>query len=241
MDITRRSEWGARTPRSRYTTTWAKRTEFVVHYSEGPTTQTPKQIQAFHMDDRGWPDVGYNFLVSADGRIYEGRGWLVVGAHAKGHNTSGIGVCFIGRDGDATPAAKASIRALYDEACRKAGRMLLIRGHGQLSGNSTDCPGAQLLTWVKAGMPAPGASGGTAPPWPGRLLQMATPMMHGPDVLAWQRQMRKLGYGLVADGYYGPLSARACEDVQREKGLTVDGKVGPITWKATMAADGKDA
>ncbi|GAA4100516.1 MULTISPECIES: N-acetylmuramoyl-L-alanine amidase [Actinomadura] len=152
MDIISRAEWGARAPRSRTTTTWSRRTEFIVHYSEGPTTQTPRQIQDFHMDSNGWADIGYNFLVDVQGRIYEGRGWLVVGAHAPDHNTSGIGVCMIGRNGDATPAAKNAIRWLYDEAGRRADRSLKKLGHRDVY--ATTCPGDQLYAWVRAGMPA---------------------------------------------------------------------------------------
>ncbi|GLZ13160.1 hypothetical protein Acsp04_33950 [Actinomadura sp. NBRC 104425] len=152
MDIIGRAEWGARAPRSRTTTTWSRRTEFIVHYSEGPTTQTPRQIQDHHMDSNGWADIGYNFLVDVMGRIYEGRGWLVVGAHATGHNTSGIGVCMIGRNGDATTAAENAIRWLYDEAVRRAGRSLKKLGHRDVT--ATSCPGDQLYAWVRAGMPA---------------------------------------------------------------------------------------
>lgn len=152
MDIISRAEWGARAPRARSTVTWADRSEFVVHYSEGPPTQSVRSIQDFHMDDRDWADIGYNFLVDVDGRVYEGRGWLVVGAHAPGHNTSGIGVCMIGRDGDATAAAKRAIRAVYDEAGRRAGRSLRKLGHRDVY--STSCPGDQLYAWVRDGMPA---------------------------------------------------------------------------------------
>ncbi|WP_433228303.1 N-acetylmuramoyl-L-alanine amidase [Actinomadura formosensis] len=152
MNIISRAEWGARRPRSRSTVTWGRRTEFIVHYSEGPTTQSVRSIQDFHMGTRGWSDIGYNFLVDVHGRIYAGRGWLVVGAHAPGHNTSGIGVCMIGQDGDATPAATRSIRALYDEACRRAGRNLAKLGHRDVY--ATSCPGDQLYAWVRAGMPA---------------------------------------------------------------------------------------
>ncbi|MFC6880139.1 MULTISPECIES: N-acetylmuramoyl-L-alanine amidase [Actinomadura] len=152
MDIISRAEWGARAPRSRSTTDWSSRTEYVVHYSEGPTDQSVRSIQAFHMDTRGWADIGYNFLVDVHGRIYEGRGWLVVGAHAPDHNTSGIGVCMIGQDGDATPAAKNAIRRLYDEAGRRAGRSLRKLGHRDVY--ATSCPGDQLYAWVRAGMPA---------------------------------------------------------------------------------------
>ena len=157
MDIISRAEWGARAPRSRATVSWGDRTEVVVHYSEGPTTQTVRSIQDFHLDGRGWADIGYNFLVDVQGRIYEGRGWLTVGAHAPGHNASGIGVCMIGRDGDATPAALRSIRAVYDEACRRAGRSLAKLGHRDVY--ATSCPGDQLYAWVKAGMPASGTGG----------------------------------------------------------------------------------
>lgn len=151
MNIIDRAEWGARAPRSRSTVSWGDRTEFVVHYSDGPTTQSVRSIQDFHMDGNGWSDIGYNFLVDVQGRIYEGRGWLTVGAHAPDHNSSGIGVCMIGRDGDATPAAKRSIRALYDEAVRRKGHTLRQLGHRDVY--NTSCPGDQLWNWVHDGMP----------------------------------------------------------------------------------------
>lgn len=149
-----RSSWGARPPTDRTTVAWADRTGYTVHYSAGPLTQSPRQIQDFHMDVRGWDDVGYNFLVDQAGNIYEGRGWLVVGAHAAPHNTSHIGVCFIGSDGDATDAAKESIRLLSHEADFRAGRGLARTWHGGLPEQATECPGADLRSWVQAGMPS---------------------------------------------------------------------------------------
>ncbi|WP_338037011.1 N-acetylmuramoyl-L-alanine amidase [Nocardiopsis ganjiahuensis] len=134
------------------TTDWSERIGFTVHYSTGSPSQTPRQIQDFHMDDRGWDDIGYNFLVDRAGNVYEGRGWLVVGAHAAPHNTSHIGVCFIGSDGDATPAAKTAIRDLYVDACHRAGRVLDQTWHSGLPEQSTLCPGTDLRTWVQDGM-----------------------------------------------------------------------------------------
>lgn len=151
MNIIGRAQWGARPAKNRTSVPWTQRRSFVVHYSAGPSTQTVKQIQNYHMDGNGWSDVGYNFLVDVSGRIYEGRGWTIVGAHAPNHNTSGIGVCMIGRDGDSTPAAKKAIRWLYDEANRRAGRTLQRLGHRDVY--STSCPGNELHAWVKAGMP----------------------------------------------------------------------------------------
>lgn len=238
MDIVTRAQWGAKSPTNRIATTWGRRTEFVVHHSEGPPTATVRSIQDFHMGrSRGWSDIAYNFLVRDDGTIYEGRGWLTVGAHATGHNTSGIGVCYIGYDAP-TDKAKASIRALYTYACAQAGHQLLAKGHGQLSQNSTDCPGSVLLAWVKAGMPVeteptPPA---TVPPWPRRVLIERDPEMHGDDVLAWQRQMSKRGWEITVDGFYGEDTADVAEKFQREKNLTVDRKVGSQTWAAAWSA-----
>jgi N-acetylmuramoyl-L-alanine amidase len=30
-----------------------------------------KATQNYHMDSLGWSDIGYNFLIGEDGRIYE--------------------------------------------------------------------------------------------------------------------------------------------------------------------------
>lgn len=236
MKIVTRAEWGARAPRSRYTITWESRTEFVVHHSEGPTTQTVRSIQDFHMNPvpqgRGWGDIGYNFLVRDDGTIYEGRGWLVVGAHAEGHNTAGIGVCYIGKNAP-TDAAKQSIRALYDVACDKAGRTLAKRGHGQLSGNSTDCPGSSLLDWVKDGM-----SVSTSTPTEKIVKDLPT-LAKGAKASENTETLRALlrarSHPEVAEtGAFDDTVDKAVRAVQKWGGVDDDGIVGRDTWAVLL-------
>ncbi|TMR11761.1 hypothetical protein ETD86_34905, partial [Nonomuraea turkmeniaca] len=162
MKVITRAGWNARDPKNVNTVPWSVRTEFFVHHTDGPKTQTIKSIQDFHMGpSRGWSDVGYNFLVREDGTIYEGRGWTVVGAHCPDHNRTGIGVAYIGSN-NPTDAAKRSIRWLYDEACRKAGRKLKQLGHGDRF--ATACPGPKLQAWVDAGMPVSPSSKPTSKP-----------------------------------------------------------------------------
>ncbi|KAI4461838.1 peptidoglycan recognition protein [Holotrichia oblita] len=48
------------------------------------------------MDIQGFHDIGYNFLIGGDGKLYEGAGWHKVGAHTKKYNTKSIGLAFIG-------------------------------------------------------------------------------------------------------------------------------------------------
>lgn len=66
---------------------------------------------AYHVDVRGWHDIGYNTLIDQYGRIWEGRGGgqdlPVRGAHAAGFNSSSIGVAFIGDHELSAPSALA--------------------------------------------------------------------------------------------------------------------------------------
>jgi hypothetical protein len=173
MKIIKRAEWNARAPKgSIATTTWAKRVGLAIHHSVTDTDATVRGIQAGDMDDDGFSDIGYNFLVDQDGRIYEGRkgSWSAVGAHAGGQNTAWIGVCWIGdaRKVEPSAAARRAIRWLYDEACRKAGRKLQYRGHGQVPDQSTECPGPKLRAWIADGMPTTGAPSKPTAPKPSK-------------------------------------------------------------------------
>ncbi|WP_207386423.1 peptidoglycan-binding domain-containing protein [Protofrankia symbiont of Coriaria ruscifolia] len=52
----------------------------------------------------------------------------------------------------------------------------------------------------------------------------------------WQAQMRARGWAITPDGRFGPQSDDVCRRFQNEKGLAVDGHVGPITWAAAWTA-----
>lgn len=108
------------------------------------------------------------------------------------------------------------------------------------------------LIWGTCNMQALIASGKGTPPAPtplppkpqptayvpayGMALVLTTPLMHNNHVLIWQQQMVKRGWNLSTDGYYGPASMAACRAFQSEKGLQVDGIVGPNTWMATWTS-----
>lgn len=42
---------------------------------QGQSFYAQDDVQNYHMDTKGWADIGYNFLVGEDGLAYEGRGW----------------------------------------------------------------------------------------------------------------------------------------------------------------------
>lgn len=58
---------------------------------------------------------------------------------------------------------------------------------------------------------------------------------HRADLRRWQEQMRRRGWTITADGLYGPATAKVVRQFQAQKGLTVDGRIGPATWAAAWS------
>ncbi|GAB3808323.1 peptidoglycan-binding protein [Micromonospora zhanjiangensis] len=238
VTILPRWRWGARPPREVVRVATGQRVGFTVHHSASPPTATVRAIQNYHMDSNGWSDIGYNFLVDTAGRVYEGRGWDVEGAHASGHNVTHIGACFIGSDGDVTTAALRSLRALYERANQHVGRTLAKTYHGQLPGNATDCPGSQLRTWVQNGMMTD-----TVPPISDTDPSNGgdgTGMTSVRSVASQQKAVNQAGYvpALDVDGLWGPKTYAGVKWVQGQLNVTADGLWGPNTEAAYLARYG---
>jgi hypothetical protein len=87
--------------------------------------------------------------------------------------------------------------------------------------------------WGGGAAPAGAMATGAAPPFPGRVLERG---VKGDDVRTWQARMAERGWKIAVDGDFGPGSDDVCRKFQAEKGLAVDGKVGPQTWAATWSA-----
>ena len=119
-----REEWGAAAPKSSIRrSVWPSASALVLHHSAGsapPVTAELRQdvsairgIDRFHYYTRGWRSggVGYSYLVTPSGRIFEGRGLNSVGAHTPGHNATSPAVCIVG-DYRSKPPTEDSIRAV---------------------------------------------------------------------------------------------------------------------------------
>jgi hypothetical protein len=69
----------------------------------------------FHVEARGFGDLGYNFMIDAYGRIYAGRAGgidrAVVGSHAAGFNHVSAGISVMG-DHETDPVSDETVRAL---------------------------------------------------------------------------------------------------------------------------------
>ncbi|MCB9549854.1 MAG: N-acetylmuramoyl-L-alanine amidase [Myxococcales bacterium] len=151
-----REEWGARNPDlicndvdSPY--------RISVHHTASPDSdggdpaRTVRQIQAFHIDSRGWCDIGYHFVVSQSGLVFEGRrDERRPAAHVANQNSGNVGICFIGNYEvaevpDAQFAAGAAIMGWVRRTYGIPADRDVIRGHQEWPGQQTACPGGNLL------------------------------------------------------------------------------------------------
>ena len=100
-------------------------------------------FQNYHMDNNGWKDIGYHYVVFASGNIYRGRpatgAKVAGGAHTINANHQ-LGLAHVMTKGQKPTdhmiaAGKQVLLALG---------ITKLRGHRQVPGNSTFCPGDQL-------------------------------------------------------------------------------------------------
>ncbi|XP_022660135.1 peptidoglycan recognition protein 1-like isoform X2 [Varroa jacobsoni] len=154
--IKRRQEWGARPPKSKIFVRTVG--NVIIHHSQGPscvTEHTCKSIvrttQLQHVQTKGWDDIGYNFLVSENGQVFEGRGWGVEAAAAMGLSTRALHVALIGTFNHRAPAEGAlKTVAKLIECGVELGKVhpdYKISGHRDVE--PTACPGQKLYDQVR--------------------------------------------------------------------------------------------
>lgn len=155
IDFVTRGQWGARPPRQLAHRTYDQITASVIHYADLPVHATlpdeeaaVRGIQRFHMDAKGWADIGYHYLVGMTGTVYEGRPLYTVGAHCEGFNTPSFGVCFLTADGITPVAGAACVNLIQLVEYVTLHHKVAILAHREK--RPTHCPGDKLFTWIVA-------------------------------------------------------------------------------------------
>jgi N-acetylmuramoyl-L-alanine amidase len=118
------------------------------------TAQKVAEVKRWHVQDRGWSDIGYHFLIDRDGKVVAGRPLQDVGAHTQGHNTGTIGISLFGGHGSAatdafaenyTPEQDKALRDLIAHLRTNYPSITKVSGHNQYAAKA--CPGFNVPTW----------------------------------------------------------------------------------------------
>lgn len=110
-----------------------------------------REIRQWHKE-QGWLDVGYHYVVRRDGTVEAGREESAVGSHAKGHNSTSVGVCLVGgladdgskHEANFTSEQMQSLRTLLTELLEKY-EGAALRAHHDVAAKA--CPSFNLQHW----------------------------------------------------------------------------------------------
>jgi len=116
QNVTSRTNWGC--PEGQNSPQWSPVytpvTHMIVHHTVTPNGENDyaarvRSIWQYHTNTLGWGDIGYNFLIDANGVIYEGRagGEGSRGAHFSCMNTNTMGIAMIGTFSTVSPTNSA--------------------------------------------------------------------------------------------------------------------------------------
>jgi hypothetical protein len=156
LTVHSRAAWGARAPRCRSGTSPFRIT---FHHTVTPTNDSMsvparlRQIQAFHMDGRGWCDIGYNYLIARNGTVWRGRGARWLGAHVGDANTGNVGIAFVGTHTQTHLTALQRTNAgKFIARLHKRFGIPLDRSHvrGHRDHAATTCPGNGVFQYLPA-------------------------------------------------------------------------------------------
>ncbi len=117
------------------------------------------EIRRWHVDERGWSDIGYHYVIRRNGEAEGGRPVERQGAHVRGHNASSIGICMVGGingagDPDCNYTASQWERlAVLVEGLAAAYPNARICGHRDLDPHKA-CPVFDAAAWAADGIAA---------------------------------------------------------------------------------------
>ena len=126
-----------------------------IHHSGGPDTQTPNDIADFHINKNGWGGIGYHFLVAKNGTVFYVGDIGTARANVANLNEQVIGICLIGNFMDGNLPSPEQLDS-SNKLCNFLINFLAlsnipswdnIRGHKELPGQSTTCPGDSWDSW----------------------------------------------------------------------------------------------
>lgn len=123
--------------------------QIIIHCADTPDDRnfTAEDIRDWHINERGFIDIGYHYVILLDGTVELGRALDIAGAHCKGQNHDSIGICYIGgqcnhcgSSGDTrTTEQKEALKTLVNALKIVFPSIKKVRGHNDYTSEKT-CP-----------------------------------------------------------------------------------------------------
>lgn len=111
--------------------------KLIIHCSDSPHDHHGLEaIRQWHIE-RGWSDIGYNYVIERSGDLKKGRSESILGAHTLGHNKD-IGLCLCGNSGK---FRNKQIETLTKFIIDNNERILSIHQHSEFSDTKPHCAG----------------------------------------------------------------------------------------------------
>ncbi len=138
-------------------------TEIILHCADThpdwmagrPLSEKVAEIRRWHVQERGWRDIGYHWVIDRDGAVAPGRPETEIGAHVEGHNRGTIGICLLGGYGAkaddlfeknySKAQANAVVRVIAEVTARAA--VQCVTGHNDYAPKA--CPGFKVRRFLR--------------------------------------------------------------------------------------------
>lgn len=127
-----------------------------IHHTAGPDTQTPSEIANFHINNNGWGGIGYHFLIAKDGTVFYVGDISTARANVANLNEQVLGICLVGNFTQGNVPTNEQIDSTHKlcdffitnyPALSNVTSWDKVRGHKELPGQATVCPGDDWPTW----------------------------------------------------------------------------------------------
>lgn len=117
--------------------------------SDAPAHDNIETIRKWHVEERGWKDIGYNYFIDKRGALHPGRPEEEAGSHCRGYNSRSIGICLSGKH-KFTPEQFPVLEVLLIDLCSRYGlEKKDILAHCDLDPSKT-CPNFDLHSWLSS-------------------------------------------------------------------------------------------
>ncbi len=117
-----------------------------VSFHDVSTTQDRlERIRRNHVNNLGWGDIGYHYIIDRAGRLWEGRPIRYQGAHVGGHNEHNLGIMLLGNFDNQQPT-QAQLQAMI-QTVQVFRRRYNVPAHRVVTHQEitpTACPGRNL-------------------------------------------------------------------------------------------------